>query len=179
MLNLLVHSAEAAHGGEHAGPTAFGFLSPAMTIAIAMLVVFAIMLRAGVPGMIAKGLDSKIDAIRQQLDEAAKLRAEAEELKASYAKKMAAADGEIAELKASAEKQAEEIVAKAKSDAANLVKRRKKMADDKIAAAEREAVEALRAKAASAAATASRRLIAEQHGADADRKLADEIIAGL
>jgi F-type H+-transporting ATPase subunit b len=53
------------------------------------------------------------------------------------------------------------------------------MADDKIAAAEREAVEALRAKAASAAAAASRQLIAEQHGADADRKLADEIIAGL
>ncbi|TNE33433.1 MAG: hypothetical protein EP350_04070 [Alphaproteobacteria bacterium] len=179
MLDLLVHAAEVAHGGEHAEPTAFGFLTPAMTIAIAMLVVIAIMLRAGVPGMIARGLDSQIDAIRKQLDEAAKLRAEAEELKASYAKKMAAADGEIAELKASAEKQAEEIVAKAKADAAGLVQRRKKMAQDKIAAAEREAVEQLRAKAATAAAAASRALIAEQHGADADRKLADEIISGL
>lgn len=182
MLDLLILAAEVAHGGEHAEhvePAAFGFLTPAMTIAIAMLVVFAIMFRAGVPGMIAKGLDARIAEIRKQLDEAAKLREEAAALKAEYEKKIKAADGEISELKANAEKQAEEIVAKAKADATNLVARHKQMAADKIASAEREAIDELRAKAASAATAAARGLIAEQHGQDADRKLVDHTIASI
>lgn len=182
MLDLLLIAAEAAHGGEHAEhvePSAFGFLTPAMTIAIAMLVVFAIMLRAGVPGMIAKGLDAKIDAIRKQLDEAAKLREEAAALKAAYEKKMQAADGEIAHLKANAEKQAEDIVAKAKKDATDLVARRKQLAEEKIAAAERNAIEELRAKAANAATSAARSLIANEHGEAADRKLVDDTISAI
>ena len=182
MLDLLILAAEAAHGAEHVEhvePSAFGFLTPAMTIAISMLVVFAIMLRAGVPGMIARGLDSRIDEIRKQLDEAAKLRDEAAALKAEYEKKTKAADGEIAELRANAEKQAEEIVAKAKADATSLVARRKQMAEDKIAAAEREAIDELRAKAASAAAAAAKGLIAQNHGQDADRKLVDNTIASI
>ena len=54
---------------EHAEPTAFGvaLFTPAFFIALAMLVVFAIMLRARVPALIAKGLDSRIADIRKQL----------------------------------------------------------------------------------------------------------------
>ncbi|NNC60342.1 MAG: hypothetical protein HKO05_10170, partial [Erythrobacter sp.] len=54
-----------------------------------------------------------------------------------------------------------------------------KMAEDKIAAAEREAVDEVRAAAAAGAAAASRKLIAEKHDADADRALADEVISNL
>ena len=53
------------------------------------------------------------------------------------------------------------------------------MAEDKIAAAERAAIEQVRVRVAEAAAAAARELIAEQHGAEADRKLVDQSIAEL
>lgn len=173
MLDLL------ASGEEFVEPKAFGFISPGVAVALAMVVVLLIMWRAGLPKMITGGLDAKIDAIRKQLAEAEQLRAEAAALKDSYEKKAAAADGELAELRANAEKQADEIIAKAKVDAKNLVERRKQLAEEKIAAAERNAVEELRTKVATAAAQASRELIAKQHGESDDRDLADKIIAGL
>ena len=82
-------------------------------------------------------------------------------------------------LRASAERQAEEIVDKAKADATALIERHKVVSAEKIASAERAAVEEVRAKVASAAAAAARQLIAEKHGEAADRKLVDRIIADI
>ena len=178
MLDLLAHAAE---GAEHAAPGAFGIeaLGPGFFVASAMLVVIAIMLWKGVPALIAGMLDQKIAGIRQQLDEAKALRAEAEKLRDDYAKKTAEAESDIAALRAGAERQAEEIVAKAKADATALIERHKSLAKDKIAAAERNAVEEVRARDATAAAAASRDLIAQKHGEAEDRQLADRIIAEL
>ena len=167
-----------AAGGEAAEPTAWG-LNAGGWVAVAMLVVFAIMLLAGAPKIIAKILDTRIEGIRKQLEEAKLLRAEAEKLRDEYAKKARAADEEIATLRAGASRQADEIVEKAKVDAAALIERHKNIAADKIAAAERAAVEELRAKAAEAAAIAARGLIADRHDAKADSKLVDEAISGI
>ena len=52
-------------------------------------------------------------------------------------------------------------------------------AEDKIAAAEREAVEDVRNRAVNAATTASRKLIADKHDAKADKVLAHQVIAGI
>ena len=168
---------EVAHE-EHVEPTAFG-IAPSGFVALAMLTVFAIMLWKRVPALIAAALDKKIAGIREQLDTAAKLREEAALLKAEYEAKAKAADEEIAVLKTAAEKQAADVVAKAKNDAAQLIARHKALSEAKIAAAERAAIDELRAKAASAAAAAAGQLIAEQHSAEADRKLADRIIAEI
>lgn len=175
MFNML---AEGAHAAEAGHAEAFG-IAPHGWVAIAMLVVIIIALRAGVPKLIAKILDDRIASIRNQLDEAAKLRAEAAKLRDEYRGKIAGAEKEAAELLKSAQLQADELVKKAEADSKALVARRKKMAEDKIAAAEREAVEELRGKAASAAAAASRQLIAERHDAKSDSKLADEVISSI
>ena len=180
MLDLI--AAAAAHAGEeHAEAAAYGIsiLTPGFFVALAMLVVFAIMLKAGVPAMIAGMLDTKIAGIRQQLDEAKALRAEAEALRDEYARKAAAAETDIAAMRVTAERNAAEIVEKAKADAAAMIARHKASAAEKIAAAERNAVADLRSKAATAATAAARELIAGKHGEDADRWLADEIIAGI
>ena len=176
MLDLL---AAGAHGAaEHAEPTAFG-IAPGGWVAIAMLVVFAIALYARVPALIARMLDTKIAGIRQQLDEAAKLRAEAEALKNQYEAKAKEADAEIATLKAAAERQAGEIVAKAKSDAESLIARHKAMSEAKIAGAERTAIAEIRAAAATAATVAAEKLIADRHDAAADKALVDQAISGI
>ena len=176
MSELQTH-AEVGHAAapEAAEPTFLG-LNPGGWIALAVLVVFAIMVWKKVPAAIGRALDSKIALIREQLEEAQQLRKEAEALKAEYEAKAAAVDGEREALLEGARHEAGEIVAKAKSDAEALIERRTRMAEDKIAAEERSAIEQLRSSAAEAAAKAAAKIIAERHDASTDAKLVDQAI---
>ena len=162
----------------HPEPTALG-LDATAWVALAMLAVIAIMLWKKVPAAIGKALDRKIAGIREQLDEAAKLRAEAEALKAEYEAKAAAAGAEAATMLERARHEADAIVQQARTDSAALVERRARMAEDKIAAAERSAIQEVRARAATAAATAAAALITDRHDAAADKAMVDQTIAGL
>ena len=174
--HLVTEGAETA--GEHALPALLG-LTPPMWIALAMIAVFAILVWKRVPAAIAKALDKKIDAIREQLAEAQALREEAEALKAEYAAKAAAAESEAAAMVERARHEADAMIAKAREDAEALVERRGRMAEEKIAAEQRAAVQQLRAAAADAATLAAARLIAERVDADSDAALVDETISGL
>ncbi|MBN8816961.1 MAG: hypothetical protein J0J06_16125 [Sphingomonas sp.] len=162
----------------HHEPSALGLTAPAW-VALAMLVVVGIMVLAKVPAMISRILDGKIATIRQQLDEAAALRAEAEALLADAKKRDASSASDAKAIVEHAEAEAKALLAKAKTDAADLVARRGQMAEDKIAAAERAAVAEVRAKAADAATKAAAAIIADTHGATADKPLVDKAIAGL
>ncbi len=165
--------------GEHQEAAVFGFMTPGFFVALAMLLVFAIMIWQKVPAMIARALDSKIAAIRAQLDEAKTLREEAEALRKEYEKKAKSADKEAAAMIERAKSEAVAIVARADADAQALIERRTRMAEDKIAAEERAAIDQLRASAASAAAKAAEALIADRHDAAADARLVDQAISGL
>jgi len=169
---------EGAHGAGHAEPKALG-MDATVWVSLAMIAVIAIMIWKKVPAAIGRALDKKIAHIREQLDEAAELRAEAEALRADYERKAAQAGAEAATMLERAQHEADQIVAQAKTDAAALIERRTRMAEDKIAAAERAAVAEVRAKAANAAAAAAAKLIAEEHDAAADKGLVDSTIAGL
>lgn len=163
---------------EHAEPSALG-LTPTGWVALAMVAVFAILLWKRVPAAVARALDGQIATIRNRLDEAAALRTEAEALKQEYHKKAKAADKEAKAMIERAQHEAEAIVAKADADAKALVERRTRLAEEKIAAEERAAVNQLRATAAAAAARAAEKLIAERHDAAADARLVDQAITGL
>jgi F-type H+-transporting ATPase subunit b len=168
----------ADHGGGHAEPTAWGFDASGW-VALAMVAVFALMLWKKVPAAIASALDRKIAGIRQQLDEAAQLRAEAEALRAEYEAKSNQADAEAATMIERARTEAAGILAQAETEATALVERRTRMAEDKIGAAERAAVDAVRARAATAAAAAAESLIRDRLDAEGDKALVDTTIAGL
>ncbi|MBB3880740.1 hypothetical protein [Sphingomonas pseudosanguinis] len=171
-----VAAAETEHHA--ASPTALGFDSTGW-VALAALVVLIGMLVKKVPSMIGRSLDQKIAGIRAQLDEATKLRQEAEALKAEYEAKAKAAHADAEAMRVQAQHEAGQLLSKAKADAEALMERRAKMAEDKIAAAERAALAEVRARAAEAAAKAAGLLIAEHHSADADRAMIDRTIAGL
>lgn len=173
MFSILVAGAEAP-----ANPTALG-LEPYQWVSISMAVLIALFIWKKVPQLITGGLDNKIAAIKQQLDEAKALRAEAEKLRDEYAAKIAGAEKDAEAMMEGAQREADAILEKAEADSKAMVERRKKMAEDKIAAAERDAVDEVRQSAAVAAAAASRKLIAERHDAEADRKLADEVIGSI
>ncbi|WBH18318.1 F0F1 ATP synthase subunit B [Sphingomonas radiodurans] len=169
-----------AEGGAHhyVDPTVLG-LNGTVWVSLAMLVLFAVLIWKKVPALIVGGLDKQIADIRRQLDEAKALRAEAEALRDEYARKIADAEASAADMATQANHEAEVIVAQAKADAADLVQRRARMAEDKIAAAERAAIAEVRAKTAVAAASAAATLISQHHGAQADKALVDRTIAGL
>ena len=181
-LNGDVHAmTEAAGGPAHheAEPAMFGVVGAGALVSLAMTVFIVILLVKKVPAAIGKALDGKIAAIRVQLDEAAKLRAEAEALKAEYQAKIAAAAKDADAMRAAAEEEAADLIKDAKAEAEALIARRQKMAEDKIGAAERAAVAELRARAASAATAAAATLIAQVHDAKADKALVDDTIGKI
>jgi F-type H+-transporting ATPase subunit b len=166
-------------GAEHvAEATALGFNTTGW-VGIAALVVLVGMLIVKVPAKIAAMLDKQIAGVREQLDEAKALRAQAETLRAEYEAKAKAAEADAATMRVHAQQEANQIIAKAKHDAEELMARRTKRAEDKIAAAERNAIAEVRALAAETAAKAAAVLIAEHHDAGADRTMIDRSISGL
>ena len=91
MSSALLLSAIVAEAPEAAEPTAFA-LNPGGWVALAILIVFALLIWKKVPGAVGRALDSKIALIRDQLAEAETLRKEAEALKAEYETKAASVD---------------------------------------------------------------------------------------
>lgn len=179
LIDMESTQAVVAHGEPvHADPSALG-LNGTAWVSLAMIAVILLMLWKKVPSSIGATLDKRIAAIREQLDAASKLRAEAEALKAEYEARAAAATGEAEAIRAGARDEAAAIVTRAQAEAADLIERRGRMAEDKIAAAERAAIAEVRAKAASAAAAAAADLIARHHDAGADKALIDTTISGL
>jgi len=181
MSDLLMLLAEAAadHGAPHADPTAFG-LNPTWYVGASMLVLLLFaFFGAKVHKVIGSGLDSSIEEIRRQLDDARSLRAEAEALRKEYSDKIANAEKDAEAMIDHARQEAEAIVAKAQADTTDVIARREKMAQDKIAATELAAVSELRAKAAEAATQAARGIISSNHSAEADKVLVNQAIADV
>lgn len=162
----------------HHEPTALG-INAAGWVALSMLVVVGILLWQKVPGMVAKMLDGQIAKIHSQLDEASRLRAEAEALLTAAQVRDAASAGDAAAIVKHAEAEAAAMLAKAEADLTELVARRQTMAQDHILAAQRGAIAEVRAQAADAATRAASAIIADLHGAAADKPLVDRTIAGL
>lgn len=105
------------HGaGKHVEPSAFG-LEPYQWVAVSMVIFILIALFvAKAHKAVTGGLDNQIAAIRQQLDEAKSLRAEAEALREEYAAKVAGAEKDAEAMLANAQTEADAIVAKAEAD---------------------------------------------------------------
>ncbi len=176
MADILMLLASGAEG--HAEPAVLG-LDSYQWVALAMSVLIAVFVWKKVPGLITGGLDGKIAEIRNQLEEAKALRAEAEALRDEYAAKIASAEKDAETMLAGAREEADGILAKAEADSETMVARRQRMAEDKIAAAERAAIAEVKASAVTAAAAASRKLIVQHHDKKADKALADEVIASI
>jgi F-type H+-transporting ATPase subunit b len=163
---------------EHAVPSALGF-DATMLVALAMLIVIALAIWKKVPAMIAGALDKQIAGIKEQLDAATKLRAEAEAIKGEYEAKAKQAAIDAEAMRAAAGEEAKLIVANAKKDVAAMIVRRGKMAEEKIAAAEAAAIADVRTAAALVSAAAAEKIIANNADAKNDAALIDASIAAL
>ncbi|MEX3007895.1 F0F1 ATP synthase subunit B [Hoeflea sp. TYP-13] len=132
-----------------------------------------------VPGMLTKSLDERADKIRNELDEARRLREEAQQLLAEYQRKRKDAEKEAGELIAAAEHEAAGLVAEARQKTEEYVTRRTAMAEQKIALAEAEAVNEVRRSAVDIAVSAAETLITEKADAKTAGELFDSSVAEL
>jgi F-type H+-transporting ATPase subunit b len=125
------------------------------------------------------GLDTRADRIRTSLDDATRLRDEAQHLLAEYQRKQRDAAKEIDDLLAAARAEAERSGENAKGALEAQVKRREQLAIDKIAQAETDALQAVRNTAVDVAIAATRKLLNDKLGAAAASNLVDNAIAEL
>jgi len=178
MPELIILASEAGEPHNYVELASYGITVTAW-VSIAMAILIAIVLWKKVPAMIAAALDKRIAEIAAELEEAKQLRTEAENLRTEYESKLAAAATEAEEMRHRAEQEAASILEDAKVSATNLVARRKKMAEEKISAAERTALAEIKSTAVRAATGAAAAIIAKNHNADSDKVLVESTIASL
>jgi len=154
------------------------FAEPRNWVIIAFFLFFAIFGRK-LWAALAAMLDDRAAKVRAELDEAARLRQEAEAMLRDAEARRAEALRDAQALIAGAKTEADRVTAAAGAEAEAAARRREQMAMDRIAAAEKAAVDEVRLTAAEVATAAARQVIAEGLSEDADHRLIDHAIAQL
>ncbi|MDB5512804.1 MAG: synthase subunit [Enterovirga sp.] len=129
--------------------------TPEFWVAVAFFVFLGIVWKVGGFKSIIESLDKRGTRIRAELDEAQRLRVEAEALLNEYTRRRDEAEREAETIVASAREEAERIGEEAHQRLTDFVARRTAAAEAKIAQAETAAAQQVRAAAADAAVRAS------------------------
>ena len=146
---------------------------PEFWVAVAFFIFVGILIYVGVPKILINSLDERGKRVQAELDEARRLKEEAQKLLAEYQAKQRQADDEAAAIIAGAKAEAERIAAESKIRMEEFVARRTKMAETKIAQAEAQAVADVRAAAAEAAVAAAEKILT----GSVKGKVADDLIS--
>ncbi|MBK5196773.1 MAG: ATP F0F1 synthase subunit B [Methyloceanibacter sp.] len=133
---------------------------PEFWVAVSFFLFVGGVLYLGVHKKIAAALDHRAELIAKQLDEAKRLREEAEKVLADYRRKQGDAVKEAQAIISLAAREAEILAAETSRSMKEHFERRMKLAEEKIARAETEALREVRAAAADAAIAAAQSVIA-------------------
>lgn len=132
-----------------------------------------------VPGKITAALDNRAERIRRELEEARRLREEAQAVLAEYQRKRKEAEAEAETILSTAKVEAERMTAEARAALDEMIARRTAAAETKIAQAEAHAVAEVRARAAEVAVAAARVMLEDKVKGDVANQLLDEGIAAV
>jgi F-type H+-transporting ATPase subunit b len=128
-------------------------------VALAFILFLALLVYLGVHRKITDSLDGRQARIKGELDEARRLKEEAQALLAEFQRKGREAEKEAEAIIAGAKVEAERIAAEAKTRMEDFISRRTKMAETKITQAEAQALADVRSAAADAAVTAAEKIL--------------------
>jgi F-type H+-transporting ATPase subunit b len=156
-----------------------GFFSEAPNWVLISFFLFFILVGRKIWAALAAMLDARTEKVRAELDEASRLRTEAEALLRDAEKRRTEALAEAKALIAGAQTQASQAAAATMAEAEASARRREQMAIDRIAAAEKAAVDEVRMAAVDVATIAARDIIASGLTAEADAGLIDHAIGNL
>ena len=154
------------------------FAEPRNWVGLAFVLFFVIFGRK-LWSALAQMLDDRGAKVRAELDEAARLRQEAEAMLRAAEASRAEALRDAQALIEGAKAEATRVAAAAAAEAEASARRREQMALDRIAAAEKAAVDEVRLTAVEVATAATRQVIADGLSADADSRLIDHAITQL
>ena len=160
-------------------PHLYDLSNAELWVAAGLLLFFVILAVVGVPKLVAGALDAKAAKIQSELDEAARLRAEAEALLAQIRQEKLEAEIQAAEMLAAAEADARRMEVEARARLEESLTRREAMAERKIAQAEAQATAEVKAAAVELAAAAAERILADRLAASSTDPLADQAIAQI
>ncbi len=161
---------EAEHGSFFTNPETW------VTFAFLLVVIFGGM---KVVKGISAALDKRSSKISNELDEAQRLREEAQELLAKYQAKQREALKEADEIRAHAKSEADRMLASAKADLEASLKRREQQAMDRISNLEAQAVAEVRARVAEIATQATLAMVTEKATGAKAEELVDSAIAEI
>jgi F-type H+-transporting ATPase subunit b len=142
-------------------------------VAIAFVLFLGLMVYMGAHRRVIGAIDARRTRIKAELDEAVRLREEAQAVLAEFERKAREAEAEAAAIIAGAKAEAERLAAEAKTRMEDFVARRTKMAETKIGQAEAQALADVRAAAADTAVAAAEKILA----AAATGKVAEDLMA--
>ncbi len=147
-----------------------------LVVSLTTVLFIALLVYLGVPKKIAGLLDARAEKIKAELEEARRLREEAQTLLASYEKKQKEVQGLADQIIANAKSEAEKAAEQAKEDLKASIARRLKGAEDQIASAEASAVKEVRDRAIAVATQAAGAVISEKMSAASGDALIDGAI---
>jgi F-type H+-transporting ATPase subunit b len=152
---------------------------PEFWVAVSFFIFLGLVLYLGAHKKIASALDARAAAIAKELAEAKRLREEAEKVLADYKRKEGDAAKEAQAIVSLATKEAEILAEETRRSMNEHFERRMKLAEDKIARAEAEALREVRNAAADAAVIAAQSLIAKSFTPETADKLVKQGIEAL
>jgi F-type H+-transporting ATPase subunit b len=142
-------------------------------VAVSFIIFVGTLVYLGVHRQLVKSIDGRRERITAELDEARRLRSEAEALLATYQRKQHEAEQEAQAIIAGAEAEAKRLATEAEAKLEEFIARHTKMAEGKIAQAEAQALADVRSAAAEAAAAAAEMILSHT----VKDKVADDLIA--
>ena len=154
------------------------FADPEFWVFLAV-VVFAIVVWKPARRAVVGTLDERATRIRGELEEARKLRDEAEQLLADYRQKEREAAADAQAIIAHARDEAERIAAQSARDLQQSLERRQRLAEERIAQAEAKALDEIRAAAVDVAIAAAREVIVAELDERRGAAMLDAAIAAL
>jgi len=154
-------------------------MSAEFWVAVAFFLFVGLLVYMKVPGMVAEGLDQRADAIRKELDEARRLREEAQDLLADYQQKQRRADDEAKAIIENAEREALAIKEQSEKALKESIERRSRIAEEKISRAEAQALSEVRGAVVEAATKAAEAVLAARVTGDTAGGLVDQSIREL
>jgi F-type H+-transporting ATPase subunit b len=146
-------------------------------VALAFILFFLLLWRYRVQDILFRALDERSERIRRELEDAKRLREEAQTLLASYERKQKEVVGHADAIVARAKEDAEAAAEQAKLDIAASIERRMKAASEQIASAESAAIREVKNQAVSVAIAAAAEVIQSSMNAQAANKRIDDAIA--
>ena len=143
------------------------------------LVFIGILIYLKVPAKMTAALDARSAKIKSELDDARRLREEAQALLAEYQRRRGEAESEAEEIISHARREAETLAEEARSRLEEYVTRRTRAVEQRIAQAETQAVAEVRGRAIDVAAAAAARILADKARGDAGDQLVGRSIGAV